>query len=369
MTEIVRWNPNRIKVIDDPADLATRLPNTPITLRIYVSGQAMENPEAEADKHWLRILAHKDSLKERGKTIAEWETYNEIAQNDPVSIGRKAVFELRLLRLAADTDINLCLGNFGEGNPANLSHWEPYIPVLQEANRQNQHGKLHKLGLHEYWWADSQIDDGWHGGRFQRMVSGEPSHQWKGLSDDCRIPILIGECGVDGGIVGKKATGWKGLPLDVDAKGRILPMRYLAQLQRYDLLIRKYTDVQAAYIFCSYSADRTWESFWTFGEVDLGLGTYTHKESYVPDHEAISLWRSVPIPPLPPPPDNAVEWSGDGFQSLNRVYSYLIGRPTEGPITTAYGDVLQRSDKATLIWIKAAGKSLGILNDGTVLTV
>ncbi|HEY3108117.1 MAG TPA: hypothetical protein VGL23_05155, partial [Chloroflexota bacterium] len=147
------------------------------------------------------------------------------------------------------------VGNFSVGNPPRLRgavvdgrvvaeetrDWPHFYPALAAARRAGGY-----LSLHEFWAPGLELD-GWHALRYRRA--------WAELPEECRLPVLITECGVDRAIVGQPQGGWQVYPLTAD--------RYAAQLRAYRDALAEDDYVHGACVFAcgTYNQWPRWRSF------------------------------------------------------------------------------------------------------------
>lgn len=170
---------------------------------------------------------------------------NEAHQTDPDDIVRLADYSAQFVRLAADQGFKTAVGIFGEGNPSDLGWWPRFYPALRAAR---EHGGY--LALHEYGIPSLGFED-WHLLRHRRV--------WRVLPDGLKVPILVTECGIDGGIEGRREVGWRGY---MDARA------YADWLRRYRQELAADAYVHGAQVFLCGSGDQ-WRSFDLGDEVDL----------------------------------------------------------------------------------------------------
>ena len=141
-------------------------------------------------------------------------------------------------------DGNLEPEAFREGLRA---YWAHYLDGLRESDY---------LGLHEYS-APTMLDSqSWLCLRYRRV--------WDVLPPDCRKPILITECGIDGGVIGRpvEQSGWRAFCSEEE---------YLTQLGWYVAEAEKDNGqnarplVKGIHVYHAGSADPRWGSFSVLG--------------------------------------------------------------------------------------------------------
>lgn len=146
------------------------------------------------------------------------------------------------------------------------------------------------LELHEYGAPQVLSGDGWWTLRYRRVLR---ELQTAGLHD---VPIWIGECGIDGGVIGKTGWGWKRFTTLGD---------YWLQLSAYDDQLAQDSEVVAASPFVTNPNDAAWASFdvaeWLLAQMSA-------------KHDAIP-----PEPPEPPEPP------GDCCAELREKVAVLSG--------------------------------------------
>jgi len=126
--------------------------------------------------------------------------------------------------------------NQGGESPPN---WAPYAGVEAAIRR----GK-HALVLHEYWATGGPGDGwGWYAGRFVKCP-------WD-------VPIVIGECGLDMGVVQDPAT----LPGNRGWQGNVSPSTYGAQCAEYMRRCQSDRRFFAGTIFATDFQSGEWQSF------------------------------------------------------------------------------------------------------------
>ena len=195
---------------------------------------------------------------------------NEPHIPDREALATLAAWEAEAIRYAAGKGIKLAIGNFSVGNPSDLSWWEAYHPAL-EAGR--AHGAA--LNLHEYNFPSLQSDDAlWYNLRHRQVYALLPEH--------LRLPLIIGECGLDAGTRGGGAYGsWT---------GHVDPDQYASQLEQWDLQLQADPYVFGAAIFMAGQPDK----WWAFNVWPEPAGTLARR--------ADPLYRSYGPPAISQPP-------------------------------------------------------------------
>jgi hypothetical protein len=125
------------------------------------------------------------------------------------------------------------------------------------------------VALHEYGAPTMQSGGGWWTLRYRRMLAElQPNH----------VPIIISECGIDGGLAGNPRMGWKRYA-NVE--------QYRAQLAWYDDEICKDADVLAATVFTTCPTGE-WATFNVNGEMLKWMAAHYNDDV-------------IPEPPTPGP--------------------------------------------------------------------
>jgi hypothetical protein len=156
------------------------------------------------------------------------------------------------VEILADQGLKACIGNFSTGMPpVEREVWEAFYPAIDSAMA---HGGV--LGLHEYsapdmdWLFDYGVGEGWLTGRYRKVYR-------QFLAPDHReIPLVITECGIDGGVRGEGSKGWKSYQTAES---------YFNQLVWYDSLLQEDNYVMGATIFALEIPN--WDDFDISGEV------------------------------------------------------------------------------------------------------
>lgn len=173
------------------------------------------NPD-EVGARCTKLLAWADEnlrwLKDRGVRVVLEVPYNEELQNGE-ALDRLNALTLKAIPLLAARGYDVGIGVFSEGNPSGNAadpfvDWPRFHPALRAARASwLRPGPRVFLCLHEYGVPSLGVVDTWHNFRYRRV--------WERLPTECRVPILITESGIDGGIEGKRAVGYRGY---MDAK-------------------------------------------------------------------------------------------------------------------------------------------------------
>ena len=238
MIFIEQARPTVVKILDE-VKVARQVkqvsPGTLIVGRIwYDPWQRLGdgNPAGRADEWWQNVRQRIEANPE----VDYWEGYNEPAIHTPDLMAWYAEFEKRRVEIMAAHGYRACIGNFSTGMPpAEVDVWRAFYPAIDAAR---QHGGV--LGLHEYsapnmdWLFDYQSGEGWLTGRYRKVYN-------QFLIPDGRVlPLVITECGLDGGVMGEPGRGWRSYQ-SAEA--------YMEQLKWYDSLLMEDSYVLGATIF------------------------------------------------------------------------------------------------------------------------
>jgi hypothetical protein len=232
-----------IKILDEikvevTQSVKNKSPHTLIVGRIWYDawqqlGQG--SPEARAQNWW-------DDVRETvlaNPAVDYWEGYNEPIIHDAVLMEWYAYFEKKRVEILAAHDRKACIGNFSTGMPpVERDVWEAFYPAIDAALA---NGGV--LGLHEYsatdmdWLFDYNSGEGWLTGRYRKVYR-------RFLIPAGRvIPLIITECGIDGGVLqdpNEINKGWRSYQS---------PESYFDQLKWYDSLLKEDSYVLGATIF------------------------------------------------------------------------------------------------------------------------
>lgn len=291
---LARVRPRVAKVLlqnVDPAWMREARAASPQTFwvgRLIVHPQPLDSP-AENAEHFTNHLLLPAAEPFRG-LIDALEGYNEIAfpslssnasmgvarfvrgilRSDQGAIARQemqryALFERRRAELLTNEGWKSVIGNFSAGTPE-LELWPDFYPALEAGDY---------LGLHEYS-ANTQPPfmsniDTWLCRRYRRVYEALPGH--------LRKPLIITECGIDGGILGHAQEGWRRY---TDVSG------YMADLQWYDESLQEDAarwPIVGATVFCYGHVDPRWASFDIGGEMADRLASYIQANPPLPWQE------------------------------------------------------------------------------------
>ena len=193
---------------------------------------------------------------------------------------RYALFERTRTEILHREGWKSVLGNFSAGTPE-LELWPDFYPALEVGDY---------LGLHEYS-ANNQPPymanlDTWLCRRYQRV--------YEALPEALRLPLIITECGIDGGMVGHVQHGWKSY---TDLHG------YMRELEWYDDSLQADAarwPIIGATVYCYGHVDPRWSTFDIAGPMAERLSVYMQANPPLP-------WQETPEEPPQEEPDPLVE--------------------------------------------------------------
>lgn len=193
----------------------------------------------------------------RGVRVVLEIPYNEELQNGE-ALDRLSDLTIKGMAIIANSGYDIGIGVFSEGNPSGQGHPDPFVdwvrfyPALKTARGFWRATKTRVfLCLHEYGIPALGVVDTWHNFRYRRV--------WERLPEDCKVPILITESGIDGGIEGQRAKGWRGY---MDSRG------YNDWLTTTRNELNKDPYVWFSFVFLS-GCNNDWRLFDCGDEVDL----------------------------------------------------------------------------------------------------
>jgi hypothetical protein len=261
--EWVRKNKPRVgKVLlrnIDPAWMQAMKEASPSTFwvgRMIAVSQPLDDPTQNAKDFTAELLAVAEPYR---ATINALEGYNEVAVDGPEAMARYDEFENMRSYLLHLEGWKSVVGNFSAGTPE-IELWDYFYSALISGDY---------LGLHEYSAPSMQSEETWLCLRYRRVFSKLPTN--------LRKPLIITECGIDGGMIGAPQEGWKSY---TDPSG------YLTQLRWYDNELQSDNGlwpIVGATIFCHGHVNPHWESFDIQGHManDL-LGIYMQANPPLP---------------------------------------------------------------------------------------
>jgi hypothetical protein len=275
-------SPYTIKCIDQVdrdglTEWRARRPDGLLVLRKYFPDEELRAEKVDELLRWADTVRNLNPILE--------VPINE-AHQDGDDLKRFADYSAEAARKIAAAGYKPIVGNFSEGNPPHLEQWPSFAPALQAARELGGY-----LGLHEYFTPGCYLDT-WHSLRYRRV--------WELLPEALRVPILITECGIDGGINAadgnRPKSGWRAY-----ADGG----RYCQLLRGYRDELAKDAYVHGAHVFgCAMYDD--WQSFDVGDEVDLrpAFGeSVDGPPRWVPPAPGQPTQPQPPTQPEPPQPE------------------------------------------------------------------
>lgn len=245
-SSFARW----IKVIDPPSD--NRWPDKQIIGRVYMpdnDSNVLVAQGASGADEWFRFC---QPTFARAPYIRIWEAPNEPQPVADLAFCRQLrAFTIRLAELMHGIGLQLVGGNLSEGNPGG-----------DEAQRRACFVEIaHGLAACDYWsqhcyWvldyphSEAGMND-WHALRYRMNV------RYAAEAGIVLPPLLITECGVDGGVVGRPKKGWRTFCRSKE--------HYMEQLAAFDACLANDPYVLTATVFTA--GPMGWDDF----EVDEEL--------------------------------------------------------------------------------------------------
>lgn len=219
-------------------------------------------PEAAAERLYARV---RRAIGTRWTAVDALETpWNEAHQRGD-DLARHATACRRFCQLAHADGMRVAVGCFSVGNPE-PSEFLRFAEGMALADY---------LALHEYW-LPGNYNAPWWAGRYRLLLDALPSH--------LRRPVIVSECGIDGGLEGRtKNAGWRGYGLT--------PPQYADSLAAY--LDHLDADVLGVAVFnCGDYAGGRWGSFEIarVPEIERWLAAGPRE------------WQPSPVPEPEPPP-------------------------------------------------------------------
>jgi hypothetical protein len=207
--------------------------------RIYFADEPADgDPGTRAQQWWDRCR----NVIQAYPAVDYWEGYNEPSVDTVAKMQWLGQFDAARVRILAQNGRKAAIGSFSVGTPEVVrngqpfgDYWRAFYPAIDEARAR---GGI--LSLHEYS-APSMRDqydagsgEGWTTGRYRKV------YRWFLVPDGREIPLVITDCGIDGGVIGQGQKGWKSY---TSADG------YMNQLKWYDAILAQDSYVLGATIF------------------------------------------------------------------------------------------------------------------------
>jgi len=166
---------------------------------------------------------------------------------DPTNWMAFEAFERRRCELVASIGLRPVWGSMSVGTPG-LQRWnDPVTASMFTGSVQLAIDLGGMVELHEYGAPTMDTGDGSWTLRYRYALE-----EWYSSGITEEIPIFIGECGIDGGLIGDGGQGWKHYTNQED---------YWAQLAAYDNLLLEDPEIQGASAFITNPNDSKWASF------------------------------------------------------------------------------------------------------------
>jgi len=224
---------------DQAAAIKAASPGTLIVGRIYFADEPADgDPGTRAQQWWDRCR----NVIQAYPAVDYWEGYNEPSVDTVAKMQWLGQFDAARVRILAQNGRKAAIGSFSVGTPEVVrngqpfgDYWRAFYPAIDEAR-----AKGGVLSLHEYSAPsmrdqyDSGSGEGWTTGRYRKV------YRWFLVPDGREIPLVITECGIDGGVIGQGSKGWKSY---TSGDG------YMEQLKWYDAILKQDSYVLGATIF------------------------------------------------------------------------------------------------------------------------
>lgn len=240
--------------------LAQLSPDTVWIGRIVLDDQNLDNPAQSGRELGERII----ETARRYPAISLWEGYNEPDTSTREALAAYAEHEIQRTLTLHRAGLKSIVGNFSTGTPE-ISLWPFFYPALEYGDA---------LGLHEYDAPGMRRLSSWLCGRFVRVYGALPA--------ELRKPLIVSECGIDGGVLGDGRAGWKRY---MDASG------YMAELTWYDRLLMQCASrwpILGATIFGWWGrGGYTWDEY----DIDGALATLLRDYIVSTRRKPLTIWR------------------------------------------------------------------------------
>ena len=233
-----------IKIMDPPAE--NRWPGLRIIGRVYMpdndSSALVARGAAGADE-WFRFC---QPTFARAPYIRIWEAPNEPQPVADLAFCRQlSAFTIRLADLMHAAGLELVGGNLSEGNPGgNEAERRERFQAIARGLASCDYWSQHCYWVLDYPHPEAGMNE-WHAFRY-RM-----NERYAAEAGIILPPLLITECGVDGGVVGRLKRGWRTFCRD--------RAHYVEQLAAFDAELANDPSVLAATVFTA--GPMGWEDF------------------------------------------------------------------------------------------------------------
>ncbi|MDD1653663.1 MAG: hypothetical protein LUQ64_03870, partial [Methanomicrobiales archaeon] len=215
---------------DRAAAIKAVSPSTLIVGRIYFADEPATGDAATRAREWWDrcrgvILAYPQ--------VDYWEGYNEPSVDSVAKMQWLGQFDAERVRILAQNGRKAAIGSFSVGTPQIVNsnnqpagdYWRAFYPAIDAARANGGVLSLHEYSAPEMQYLfDAGSGDGWLTGRYRKV------YNWFLKPDGRQIPLIITECGIDGGVRGWGQKGWKSY---TSTDG------YMGQLKWYDSLLKQ----------------------------------------------------------------------------------------------------------------------------------
>lgn len=243
-----RARPALVKTLDTVQDWATLKAECDVRFllaRVHLDEVATltPTPEAAAERLWRMMWPR--LAPQRAAWNAVESPWNERYHQGGELIGHARACR-RFCELAAIEGLPVAVGCFSVGTPEPIEFAEAFAAAMEAAAY---------LALHEYW-LPGDFNAPWWCGRWARLLDALP--------EDLRRPVIISECGVDGGLETpprpRAVAGWRAYDLS--------GAEYAAQLAAYVASLD--ARVLGATVFNAGDyPDQKWRSFEVAGVTEI----------------------------------------------------------------------------------------------------
>ncbi len=257
-------------------------PKSLLVARLWVEEQKLDDPIRRADEFVDLLMLHIDGCHYDAATgYNEWDGDLQYHRGGPEGLEiwkRYADFEARRSQRLHEYGLKSVVGGCSVGTPPEdwFSH---FLPALQEGD---------SLHLHEYSAPAMWDHTPWHCLKYRFVYKYLAEH------DLPMLPLIISECGVDGGVCGRPREGWR----EFGPQGMLAKKRgYMAQWDWYDDKMREdWYVVGSAAFDCGGGGALGWASFNMDPEM---LPLYAKRiralgvAHWEPKEEPMDVWEKV----------------------------------------------------------------------------
>ena len=246
-----------IKIIDPPAE--NRWPGLRVVGRVYMpdndSNALVARGAAGADE-WFRFCQPSYA---RCPWVFAWEAPNEPQPvADLAFCHQLSAFTIRLAELMHGAGLRIVGGNLSEGNPGgNEAERRDRFQAIARGLVSCDYWSQHCYWVLDYPHPEAGINE-WHAFRY-RM-----NERYAAEAGIVLPPLLITECGVDGGVVGRPKRGWRTFCRD--------RAHYVEQLAAFDAELANDPSVLAATVFTA--GPMGWADFEIDGELNAMINQH-----------------------------------------------------------------------------------------------